>query len=435
MCALPGCSRLVRLLYLVLDGAADRPVNGKETPLAAADKPGLDTLARNALCGIMWTIGKGIAPESDAAVMSLLGYDPEKYYTGRGPLEALGAGLSFREGKEVAFRANFATIDEKTLEIIDRRVGRSLTSSEAKELAKALDGIKLLEDGYARVRATVGHRAVVVIGSHSHRLSAMVSNTDPAYERKGLVSVAVPNPSRKIRKCRPLEDSMEARITCRLVDEFTIKSIEILSRHPVNTRREKEGKLKANVVLLRDAGDKLPKLEPIASRYGFSSAAAIVEMPVERGIALAAGMKIYEVPPPTGNLENDLPLRLEETLKALNENDLVYVHLKGPDEPGHDGDFERKKKSIELIDKYFVTPLIESVDLSNVAILVTSDHATPWSAKTHTDDPVPFMLSHPSISSGPSRFSEKSCASHTGSIVIEHGWKLLETIINVIRKL
>jgi 2,3-bisphosphoglycerate-independent phosphoglycerate mutase len=229
-----------KLIFLVLDGAADSISQHEPTALEAAEKPALDSLAKHAICGLQYPVAPGVAPESDVAVLSLLGYEPEKYYTGRGPLEALGAGLTIREGHEVAFRGNFATIDEATRRIIDRRVGRSLSTQEARELAKALDGMRLGDDGYARVRATVGHRVAVIIGSESKRLSDEVDNIDPAYVRRGLVSVAVPNPDMRLRKCRPLRDTPEARETCRLVDEFVERSIEVLSRHPVNIEREKK---------------------------------------------------------------------------------------------------------------------------------------------------------------------------------------------------
>ena len=418
-----------KLIFLVLDGAADSINQHEPTALESAEKPALDSLARHAVCGLQYPIAPEVAPESDAAVMSLLGYEPEKYYTGRGPLEALGAGLTIREGYEIAFRGNFATIDEKSLRIIDRRVGRSLTTEEARKLAEALDGMKLMGgDGYARVKATVGHRVAVIIGSESGGVSDQVDNVDPAYVRKGLVSVAVPNPDMRLKKCKPLVDTPEARKTCQLVDEFIEKSIEILSRHPVNIEREKKGLLKANVVLLRDAGGRLPRLPPISSVYG-RSFGAIVEMPVEKGIARAAGLRIYEVEPPRGMLEKELPERLKATLKALAENDVVYVHLKGPDEPGHDGDFERKKKAIELIDSYFVAPLLDHIDLEKTAILVTSDHATPWPLKSHSGDPVPFMVSWGGFSSGPGRFTERTC--NTG-IVVEHGWLLLRYVFEKI---
>ncbi len=418
-----------KLVFLVLDGAADSITQHEPTALESAEKPALDSLARRAVCGLQYPIAPGVAPESDAAVMSLLGYEPDRYYTGRGPLEALGAGLTLREGYEVAFRGNFATIDEETRRIIDRRVGRSLSTEEARRLAEALDGMELMGgDGYARVRATVGHRVAVIIGSRSGGVSDQVDNIDPAYVRKGLVSVAVPNPDMRLRRCRPLVDTPEARKTCRLVDEFVEKSIEVLSTHPVNIERAKKGMLKANVVLLRDAGGRLPRLPSISSLYG-KSFGAVVEMPVEKGIAKAAQLRIYEVEPPQGNLERELPERLDAALKALEENDVVYVHLKGPDEPGHDGDFERKKRAIELIDRYFVSPLLDRVDTEKVAILVTSDHATPWPLKAHSGDPVPFMVSWEGFDGGPGRFTERACK--TG-VVIEHGWQLLRYVFEKI---
>ncbi len=423
-----------KLVFLVLDGAADSP-DHRPTPLEAAHKPGLDSLARNCLLGLMYPIAPGIAPESDSAVLSILGYNPDTYYMGRGPLEALGAGVELREG-EVAFRANFATVDPKTYRIIDRRVGRSLGTEEARELAEAIDGMRLSGEGYARVVATIGHRAVVIIGSEKTKLSGNVDNTDPAYTRKGKVSVAVENPEPYIRWCRPLEDTPEARETCRLVNEFTRKAIEALDRHPVNLERERRGLPKANAILLRDAGTELPKLPPINEVYGVKFG-AIVEMPVEKGIARAAGMRIYEVGYPSGNPEHDLPVRLEATLRALAECDIVYVHLKGPDEPGHDGSFEGKRRAIEYIDKYYVKPLIDRIDLEETAILVTSDHATPWIRRAHSGDPVPVMLSHPKLPQSPGRFDEPTCLKYHGEGlgVIENGWKLLSLVLERLREL
>lgn len=416
-----------KLLILILDGAADRPVNGV-TPLSEANTPGLDELAQRAVCGFHYPIAPGIAPESDTATLALLGYPPDRYYTGRGPLEALGVGLKLREGQEVAFRANFATIDPATRRIIDRRVGRTLRSEEARELAKALDGIKLGTYGYARVKATVGHRAVVIIGSKERKLSANVQNIDPAYVRKGLFSEAVANPEMVLPRCRPLDDSEEAQETCALVDEFVEKAIEILDGHPINIEREQKGLLKANAILLRDAGDKMPRLPPITELTGYMRAAAIAEMPVEIGIAYAAGMKPYRVEPPTGNLRKDLPSRLDKTIRALSENDLVYVHLKGPDEPGHDGDFEGKKRAIEEIDEYYIQPLLDKVNLTETAILVTSDHATPWTLRSHSGDKVPWMLSHSRLESSIGKFSEITCEKACRK-TLQHGWQLLSFIV------
>jgi 2,3-bisphosphoglycerate-independent phosphoglycerate mutase len=355
--------------------------------------------------------------------MSLLGYDPERYYTGRGPLEALGAGLSIREGFEVAFRANFATVDPRSRKVIDRRAGRSLTSEEARKLAADLDGLKLRGgEGYARVAPTVGHRAVVIIGS-SRRLSDNVDNIDPAYRRRGRVSEAVSSFDPKLPRCKPLDSSPEAAFTCNLVDEFVEKSIEVLDRHPVNVDRERRGLLKANVLLLRDPGASLPRMPPISEHLGLDSAAAVAEMPVEIGIARAAGMKVYRVSFPSGSLERDLPERLRAALMALEDgSSLVYVHLKGPDEPGHDGSFEGKVRAIEAIDKMFVRPLLDKVNLEDVGVIVTSDHATPWRLKAHSSDPVPWMVSHPSIRSSVA-FSERSCWEQGRRL--DYAWQLL----------
>lgn len=425
-------SLVKKLLYLVIDGAPDR-VTDTPTSLEKARKPHLDQLAREGICGAMYTIAKGVAPESDAAVFALLGYDPEKYYTGRGPLEALGVGLELREGYEVAFRANFATIREDTLEIVDRRCGRDLTSEEARALAEALDGMELgIYDAYARVIATVGHRAVVVIGSRSRKLSDNVSNTDPAYVRSGKISVAAKMYEKRIATCVPLDNSEEAKVTAELVNRFTKLAIEKLRRHPVNLERERRGKLKANAVLLRDAGAYLPKPPKISEVYRGLRFAAVAEMPVEKGIARAVGMEVAEVPPPTPDKVRDYAQRLETVLRLLRNYDVVYVHLKGPDEPGHDGNLEGKVRAIEAVDQYFVKPLLENVDLSEVAILVTSDHATPYTVRTHTDDPVPVVLCYRGLTPDPVQvFTEKECVEKGSLGVLEHGWLLLRRVLEL----
>jgi 2,3-bisphosphoglycerate-independent phosphoglycerate mutase len=422
-----------KLVYLVIDGAADS-ASDSPTSLELARTPALDRVASSSVCGLMYPIEKGVAPESDAAVLSLLGYDPHAYYTGRGPLEALGAGIKIREGYEVAFRANFATINEETLEILDRRVGRSLRSEEAKELAKALDGMELgIYGGYARVKATVGHRAVVVIGSRAYRLSDEVDNTDPAYARVGKISVARPAFDKRVAECRPLVDSEEARRAAELVNAFTRKAIEILKSHPVNAARASRGLPKANAILVRDAGGALPRAEPIAKRFGLNFG-AVVEMPVEKGIAKLLGMEVAEVGEPTGDKRRDYRERLEATLSLLERVDAVYVHLKGPDEPGHDGLLAEKARAIEEIDEHFLAPFLERADMDKVAMIVTADHATPPRAKAHTGDPVPVAIRVPGLKpDGVARFTERECAK--GSLgVIAHGWELLPKFLELARR-
>jgi 2,3-bisphosphoglycerate-independent phosphoglycerate mutase len=416
-----------KLIYLVVDGVADSLAD-HVTTLEAAVKPGLDWVASRGVCGLLYPVERGVAPESDEAVISLLGYNPHEVYPGRGVLEALGAGLELKWGYEVAFRANFATVDPATRRIIDRRAGRRLTSEEARELARAVDNMELGEyEGYARVVATVSHRAVVVIGSRRYRLSPLVSNNDPAYARRGLVSVAVENPSPFVEEIKPLVPTREAEITARLADIFFEKSLRVLSDHPLNAERARRGLLPANALLLRDAGGEPPRAEPLPAKYQCKFA-VLAEMPVEVGIGRAFGADTVELGLPTGDPRVDYDDRLRATLRAVRSYDVVYVHLKGPDEPGHDGDFESKKRRVEEIDKYYVQPLVEEVR-DKYALLVTADHATPPSRRAHTSDPVPVALYTPEVKpDSAARFTERECA--RGALgVVEHGWLLLPRVL------
>jgi len=406
----------------VLDGAPDGL--RERSSLRMARKPNIDEITRRSMCGLMYTVGRGYAPESDSAVISILGYDPERYYTGRGPIEAVGSGLDLK-GFFLAFRANFATVDPESMRIIDRRAGRDLSSDEANSLASSLDGMEI--DGFrVTVRASVGHRAVVVIESDV-QLSDEISNTDPAYDRVGHISVAKKEFSPYVAECRPLSE--DAKISARIVNEFTRKAVEILDKHEVNIRRKKEGKLPANALLMRDAGNRLPNFEQISRKFG-RSFGAIAEMPVEVGICKLVGMREKKVPPPTGDLERDLPSRLSAARELLREVDVSYVHLKGPDVYGHDGDLMGKIRSLELIDSIFVRGIMEEIE--DLAVLVTSDHATPWTLKAHSDDPVPVALRIPGEDGdGINCFCEEECS--RGSLgTIDHGWMLLPMVMKKI---
>jgi 2,3-bisphosphoglycerate-independent phosphoglycerate mutase len=423
----------LKIILLVLDGVADS-IRYRPTSLEIAKTEGLDSLARKSIGGCFYPIDSETAPESDAAVFSILGYNPKDINVGRGLLEALGIGVSIKGGSEVVFRANFATIDYESRKIVDRRVGRSLTSAEARELAKSLDGVRLSRyGGYVRVFATIGHRAVVIVGSNERGLSANVSNTDPAYGRVGRVSVALDKFEPYIAKCIPLDNTEEARITCELVNEFTERAIEILEKHPINTVRAQQGIPKANALLLRDAEDRYPNIQSISQVHGLSFG-IIAEMPVEKGIGRLLGMSVAEVPPPTGDMERDLHERLKATLSLLKTVDVAYVHLKGPDEPGHDGDKARKVKSIETIDKFYIQLLLNSIDLSDTAIIVTADHATPPELKAHTSDLVPIIVAYNGLrkTDGISRFTEIECCTKGSLSIIPHGYMVLKKIFTLL---
>jgi len=420
---------------VVVDGMGDLPIREleNETPLGVAETPNMDHLARNGKTGLMYTVGKGIAPESDVAVISILGYDPFKYSTGRGVLEAVGAGVSMKNG-DLALRCNFATLG-RGKEIIDRRAGRDVTSEEARVLSQAINKNVRLETYPAsfEFKSTVGHRAVLVIKSRDQPLSSKISNTDPAYSRVEELGVAETKVEMVVKKCEPMDDSGEAKVSAALVNEFVEKSHKVLDEHEVNRRRVAEGKLKANLILTRDAGHLLPNFFNINEKYNVRFA-CLADMPVERGISQLAGMHLVDPPPPSGDLKRDCLLRVRKLFELLPSYDCFYVHIKGPDEPAHDGKFQLKAEMIAMIDKHFFGELLPKINLRDCVVCVTADHSTPCKLRAHSDDPVPLLISGNRIEGEKvEKFSEKACK--RGSLgVLEHGYELMPKLMVFLRR-
>ena len=367
--------------YVLLDGCADRPVPGLNytTPLEAAFTPNLDRVAARSKLGTVTTVGKGIAPESDIAVFNMLGYSFEEVYPGRGVVEAVGSGLEMRDGF-LALRANLASA--KGRKIVDRRAGRNLTQGEAERLARDVGTIRLSGASF-EFRATVSYRGVLVIRG-SKPLSAAISNTGPAYSRVGGFGAAKEtSDSDMIMKCVPDSRTEGAVLAADLVNEFTARAQEALERSEVNRERVSAGKLPANCVLLRDAGDHLPKLPSFEEKYGMKGT-ALVEMPAEVGIAKMLKMKMAAVKD-----RNDMAEKAALFAAEVREGTVVYVHIKGPDEFGHDGNAVGKKKSVEAIDRGFFSTCekLEGLDVG-----VSCDHATPCTIKMHSADPVPLLV-------------------------------------------
>ncbi len=414
-----------KILYIVLDGVGDlpHPDLGGRTPLEAANISNMNSLATRGKMGLVYTVKKGVAPESDVAVMSLLGYDADKYYPGRGPLEAAGIGLRVNDG-DLVLRGNFAAGASGNA-IVDRRVGRSLWTEESEVLAKSVSESLKLESSPSTFKfvSTIGYRNVLLIRRRSGALSGNISNTDPAYERVSTYSIAKDEFEMKVCESKPLDESQEARAAATLVNEFTQKSREILESHPVNQRRVYEGKLPANLVLLRDAGSRRPSLPSLNRLFGIRFG-SLVELPVEEGIARLSGMEVFTVPLNESTLDQHYK-RMEQLVPSILEhNDGVYVHIKGPDEPAHDGLAEEKKKILEDIDKYFFTPLLNDIGLDETVIAITGDHSTPCILKSHSADPVPLLLLGPGIKSDDlSGFNERIC--RRGSIGTINGPEIM----------
>jgi 2,3-bisphosphoglycerate-independent phosphoglycerate mutase len=419
---------------VVIDGMGDLPVKelGYRTPLEAAQTPNMDFLAKNGKTGLMYTVGKGIAPESDVAVISILGYDPFKYSTGRGILEAVGADIPVNEG-DLALRCNFATLGRGN-EIVDRRAGRNLTTEEAEKLTKTVNEDVKLESYPTdfEFKNTIGYRAVLVIRSKEKPLSSKITNTDPAYSRMNELGVAKTKIEMVLKECKPMDETEEAKISARIVNEFVKKSHIVLDEHEVNKRRVAEGKLKANVILTRDGGYVLPKFFNINEKYNVNFV-SLAEMPVEKGISKLVGMHVTTLPPPSNDRKKDYTLRVKKLLDQLPFYDCFYIHIKGPDEPGHDGEFNVKTNIISLIDKHFFGALLKRIKLQNYIICVTADHSTPCKLKAHSDSPVPLLISGNKIEGdNVSKFSEKEC--EKGSLgILEHGTELMPKLVSFLR--
>jgi 2,3-bisphosphoglycerate-independent phosphoglycerate mutase len=417
-----------RLLYVCLDGLADDPIpelDGR-TPLEAADTPFLDALARQGRTGIVTTVGEGIAPESDIAVFAILGYDPREEHPGRGVVEALGVGMDFRDG-DLAYRVNFATAEWPT--IIDRRVGRDLTSDEARALADEVNAGLSLPNATFDLRSTVEHRGVLVIRANEGTLSAEVSNTDPAYRKDGHLGVALETFEPVVARCEPLVDTGEARRAAELTNAFVEGAAKILDASEVNAARRRGGKLPANLILTRDGGDRRPSLQPIAERFG-PSWGCFVEMPVERGIALILGMEPVDAPRLVA--EEDYATWARLAIDALEGFDALYIHIKGPDVPAHDGRAEDKRDVIGLIDRAFFGELLPGIDPARTIVAVTADHATSCVRKAHTAEPVPLLVTGgPVRPDGTEAFGERACA--TGSLGALKGIDILPRISALLR--
>jgi 2,3-bisphosphoglycerate-independent phosphoglycerate mutase len=351
-----------KIVLLVIDGLADLPID-KKTPLSEARKPNLNYLASKGIVGELKLVPEKLPVASHIANVSLLGYDPEKYYLKRGPLEAVGANLPYTIG-HLALRCNFATVD-KDLVVLDRRAGRS--SSGLDEIARAINENVKLEVNHIFIRS-YGHRAVLIL---QKELSDAITDSDP---HSAWLRV------KKVEALKP-----EAENSAKLVQEFLDKAREIMEFHPANESRTKHGLPSANYILTRDAGNKLPALKNFVEKYRLKKAVCISENGVMKGTCMLAGFDSVTIP----------ELKFEASLKFIFDNidnlipeyDLIYAHIKGPDEPAHDGDFHKKLAMIEAIDKK-----LEAFRNFDGILIVTCDHITSCRLRNHVHGPVPVLV-------------------------------------------
>jgi len=417
------------MVYVLLDGVGDLPhpdLDGK-TPLEAASTKHMDVLAKNGVMGQVISVGKGIAPESDIAVFNMLGYKfQHSDYAGRGVIEAIGIGIDFQDG-DLALRGNFATLDNDG-RIIDRRAGRKIERDDAEKISKEIESkIKFSNPNASVVVApTIGHRIIVRLRDNKP-LSSEITNTDPAYTRVDGMGIAkAVSDFMKIEKCIPMEQTEDASNAANLVNEFTEQSLEIMKESNVNRQRSEKNKKLLNSILLRDAGNKYPNVKPINELHAMNFS-CIVDMPVEIGISNILKMKTFNA----GGL-TDYEEKAKVAAQTMNTENAIYVHLKGPDEFGHDGDAIGKMKNIEEIDKRFFGTLLNNIDVSKIAVMISADHSTPCINKGHSDDPVPLLISGDMIVNDDSqRFTEED--GKKGTIGLIEGVNVVKTGIDLFK--
>lgn len=402
----------MKYLVLLCDGMADMPNDaflGGKTPMELAHKPVIDNLAKTAMVGMCRTVGDGLKPGSDVANLSVMGYDPYECYTGRSPLEAASIGVDLKD-TDVALRCNIVTLsDEENYQdktMVDYCSG-DISTKEAAEIIKTVE--KELGSDIFKFYAGVSYRHCLVWDNGTTELG----NMTPPHDISG----------------RVVGEYLSRNDNAKPLIELMKKSYNILKDHPVNLQRRAKGINEANSIWLWGEGRK-PMLKDFFKKNGVKGA-VVSAVDLLKGIGICANMKTPEVLNATGYLDTNFEGKAEAAINAFKEgNDLVYVHIEAPDECGHRGEPENKVKAIELIEERTLKPLLDYFESCDEAyrILIMPDHPTPLCTKTHSAEPVPFMIyDSERQENGVETFNEKTAAS-TG-IFVEHGPDIMDKLL------
>ncbi|WP_294386665.1 cofactor-independent phosphoglycerate mutase [uncultured Ruminococcus sp.] len=397
----------MKYLVMLCDGMADEPNEalGNSTPMEKANKPCMDSLAAKAEVGIVKTVAEGLKPGSDVANLSVLGYEPAVYYSGRSPLEAASIGIDLKD-TDVTLRCNLVTLsDEEDYEkktILDY-CADDISSEEAKILIEYIQE-KLGNDKF-RFYPGVSYRHCLVWSNGNPHPGVLT----PPHDITGkVITDYIP----KGEAVDELYDLMK-------------KSYDLLKDHPVNQARIARGKRPANSIWLWGEGTK-PLLDNFSEKFG-KKGSMISAVDLLKGIAICAGMNSVDVEGATGYLDTNFDGKCKAAIEEFKKGaDLVYIHVEAPDECGHRGEIENKVKAIEMIDEHILAPVVEFLrGYDDFAVLVCPDHPTPLSIRTHTSTPVPYLIydSKNEINSGVKVFCEKE-ARETGNY-IEKGFTMM----------
>lgn len=397
----------MKYLVMLCDGMADEPNEalGNSTPMEKANKPCMDSLAAKAEVGIVKTVAEGLKPGSDVANLSVLGYEPAVYYSGRSPLEAASIGIDLKD-TDVTLRCNLVTLsddeDYENKTILDY-CADDISSEEAKILIEY-------------IQEKLGNDVFRFYPGVSYRHCLVWSNGNP---HPGVLTPPHDITGKVITDYIPKGEAVDE------LYDLMKKSYDLLKDHPVNQARIARGKRPANSIWLWGEGTK-PLLDNFSEKFGIKGS-MISAVDLLKGIAICAGMNSVDVDGATGYLDTNFDGKCKAAIEEFkNGADLVYIHVEAPDECGHRGEIENKVKAIEMIDEHILGPVVEFLKgYDDFAVLVCPDHPTPLSIRTHTSTPVPYLIydSKNEIDSGVKVFCEKE-ARETGNY-IEKGFTMM----------
>jgi len=405
-----------KILFLILDGIGDhgnRELFYGKTPLEAAKKPNIDKLCRNSECGLVYPVDIGVVPGSDTGHLALLGYDPYKYYRGRGIFEALGLGINLEPG-DIAFRVNFATVSEDGT-ILDRRAQRNDFGIE--NILSDFKGIvENVEEEYnveIIIKKGVEHRGVLVIRGLD---SEKVKEIDKHKENE------------KVSKVEPLEEG--AKKTAEVLNTLLENFYKFANNHEINKERKNLGLLPVNYMLIRGSSKfiPVPEKELFYEKYNLKGI-FIAGAPMYLGVAKYVGLDTYKPPGATGTVNTSLISKAEAAIKKRDEYDIVFTHIKATDSLSHDRKPKEKKNFIERVDEDFFSRVKEEFDI----IVVTGDHSTSSIWGMHIPDPVPLMIYSPiNRKDSVKNFAERKC--HKGILGHIKGTSIIKIILSKIGK-
>jgi 2,3-bisphosphoglycerate-independent phosphoglycerate mutase len=415
----------MKYVVIIGDGMADYPVEGLKgkTPLMVAKTPHMDWMAKEGEIGLVRTVPRGFNPGSEIANLSIFGYDPVIYYTGRGPLEAVSLGVQLQPD-DIAFRCNLVTLQGDGIKMVmeDFSAGH-ITDDEAREIILDLD--KRVGTDEIRFYPGVSYRHLMVLRDGASKFSNLEKlELIPPHDIIGkeifpfLPKTSGPSKSQKLG--RTGEDQILSLMT---------RSQQFLEDHPINVARKVKGLPSANSIWLWGQG-RLPHMITLKERFGIEGY-VISAVHLLKGIGVLAGLEILEVPGATGYFDTNYDGKAQYALRGLKEKDFVYVHVEAPDEAGHMGDLQLKIEAIEAFDKKIVGAILKGMnDFKRYKVMVLPDHPTPLSVRTHTDDPVPYVIYSSESGEGyvhAGTFDEVSA--RQSGIFIEKGFELVERFL------